>query len=62
MTNPIYDALVIEQQFNPFSLPPNQTRAERAREHDIWWQQTLEKATVKVKPVKKVARGKRGAA
>jgi hypothetical protein len=50
-TNPIYDALVVEQKFDPASVTPIQTREEREVAHTIWWQQTLRKST-RPRPVK----------
>lgn len=34
-TTPIYYSVVDAQNFDPATVPPNQTRTERAREHDI---------------------------
>lgn len=35
-TNPIFDALVAEQKFDPTTVTPIPTETERTRAHKVW--------------------------
>lgn len=55
MSTPTYDALVAEG-FDPATVPPTQTYAERNLEHDLWFEATVARVAARKLPVRKAAK------